>query len=174
MEFRAYIACLASYNNGHLHGEWIGLDGLSVDDIQEEISRIISESPTEGAEEYAVHDWEGPGMAEFGEFPDWEEVANYVSEAAQIVKAYTVGALIAYVIWSRCSDLFSYSDFQDRYHGTYDSPEDWAYEFVNECYSLQEPLANYFDYEAYARDARLNGDVAFIYRSGYYHVFWAH
>ncbi|AAM35939.1 antirestriction protein ArdA [Xanthomonas citri pv. citri] len=42
---RIYVACLASYNNGVLHGRWIELDGLDYDDVQAEIAEMLRESP---------------------------------------------------------------------------------------------------------------------------------
>ena len=44
MTSRIYIACLASYNNGRLHGEWI--DATSdADDMGEQVARILRASP---------------------------------------------------------------------------------------------------------------------------------
>ncbi|QEU33463.1 MULTISPECIES: antirestriction protein ArdA [Stenotrophomonas] len=40
-----YVACLASYNAGVLHGEWIDLEGRDADDVGGEIARILRESP---------------------------------------------------------------------------------------------------------------------------------
>ena len=40
-----YVACLASYNAGVLHGEWIDLEGRDADDVRDEIARILRESP---------------------------------------------------------------------------------------------------------------------------------
>lgn len=40
-----YVACLASYNNGVLHGEWIDLEGRDADDVRGEIARILRASP---------------------------------------------------------------------------------------------------------------------------------
>ncbi len=51
---RIYVACLASYNAGTLHGNWIDLDGTEA--IEDQISGILKASPEEDAEEWAVHD----------------------------------------------------------------------------------------------------------------------
>ena len=37
---------------------------------------------------------------------------------------------------------------------------DYAYELVEDCYNLESPLAQYFDYKAFSRDLVLGGDVA--------------
>lgn len=41
---RIYVACLASYNNGRLYGEWIDVPS-DVDELREEIARILRGSP---------------------------------------------------------------------------------------------------------------------------------
>ncbi len=51
---RIYVACLAAYNNGHLHGRWIDA-AQDAEDIQSEISEMLSASPIPNAEEWAIH-----------------------------------------------------------------------------------------------------------------------
>ena len=55
---RIYVACLAAYNNGHLHGRWIDAN-QDPDAIQVEISAMLAASPIADAEEWAIHDYEG-------------------------------------------------------------------------------------------------------------------
>ena len=46
-------------------------------------------------------------------------------------------------------------DFEEAYCGEWDSEEDFARHIVEECYNLEKmmgSLANYFDYEAFARE----------------------
>ncbi len=53
------------------------------------------------------------------------------------------------------------------YVGEYDSEEDFAREIVNDCYDLEKlmgHLANYFDYDAYARDLFM---YDYYYDNGY-------
>lgn len=52
-EIRIYVACLAAYNNGILHGAWIDAQ-QSVEAINADIQKMLRASPIEGAEEYAV------------------------------------------------------------------------------------------------------------------------
>ncbi|MGQ5253989.1 antirestriction protein ArdA [Xanthomonas arboricola pv. corylina] len=42
---RIYVACLASYNNGVLHGRWIDLYAVDLDDVRGEIAEMLRESP---------------------------------------------------------------------------------------------------------------------------------
>lgn len=53
-EIRIYVACLAAYNSGYLHGVWIDATA-EIDDIQDQInsmlesSFVLQSSPVEGA-----------------------------------------------------------------------------------------------------------------------------
>ena len=52
---RIYVACLAAYNNGHLHGEWIKVTDEA--SIWEAVQAMLFASPIEeDAEEWAIHD----------------------------------------------------------------------------------------------------------------------
>ncbi len=47
------------------------------------------------------------------------------------------------------------ADFEEAYCGEWDSEEDFARHIIDECYNIEKmmgSLANYFDYEAYARE----------------------
>ena len=57
---RIYVACLAAYNNGILHGCWVDAD-QSFEDIWQEIRDMLASSPIPGAEEHAIHDYDGFG-----------------------------------------------------------------------------------------------------------------
>ena len=72
---RIYVACLAAYNNGHLHGAWIDAD-QDADDIRDEISAMLARSPIKDAEEYAIHDYEGFEGVTVREYASIEGVAR--------------------------------------------------------------------------------------------------
>ena len=55
---RIYVACLAAYNNGVLHGRWIDA-ARGEDHIWEETRAMLAASPIPDAEEWAIHDYEG-------------------------------------------------------------------------------------------------------------------
>jgi antirestriction protein len=64
LEPKIYIACLAAYNSGHLHGELIDAN-QDIDSLREEIKEILTKSPIQNAEEWAVHDYEDFGSLSF-------------------------------------------------------------------------------------------------------------
>jgi len=50
---RVYVACLAAYNNGRLHGAWIEVTKPDV--IMEHVRAMLAASPEPNAEEWAIH-----------------------------------------------------------------------------------------------------------------------
>jgi antirestriction protein len=222
-ERRIYAACLASYNNGRLHGTWIDAD-QDADDIRAEIGALLKASPypnimmrdrecTEcghkwssqvsftpytanlsgeisqqcpecnsrsvtsypaypSAEEFAIHDHEGFGNL-IGEYTPIDEVVQLAEAIGEHGDKY-VGLREQGFDHDEAIDKL-----EDGYQGQYDSLEDWAEQFLDDTGLFEglkgdSPLRMYFDYEAYARDAELNGDVLTIEVGHTVHVFWNH
>lgn len=148
-----YVADLADYNAGILRGRWIEIDEYTdVDDLKQEISEMLAEK---GHEEYAVHDYNNLPSSDLGEWPNLKQVI----EVAQAVHEHGYELVKGYLSFTGLDEL---SELNDRFLGIYDSLEDYAYDYINECYDLEKALGNlagYFDYEAFARDLDLNGDI---------------
>ena len=72
---RIYVACLAAYNNGKLHGEWIDAD-MDADMIEDAVQEMLAKSPIPTAEEWAIHDHDGFGGIKIGEYESFERVAK--------------------------------------------------------------------------------------------------
>ena len=51
-----YVACLASYNAGRLHGEFI-TPADTEEKLLAQIGKILKSSPEPNAEEWAIHDY---------------------------------------------------------------------------------------------------------------------
>ncbi|HMG46306.1 MAG TPA: antirestriction protein ArdA [Allosphingosinicella sp.] len=166
---RIYVACLAAYNNGCLHGEWIDAD-QDPWQIYAEISRMLKASPIAGAEEYAIHDFEGFGRLRLSEYTGIEQVARL---AAFIVERGELGAA---VLSYYSGDLAEAREAcEDRYFGTFESVADYMAEFTEECMTIPERLRFYIDWEAMGRDAELSGDLFTIQTAhDEVHVFNAH
>ena len=85
-EIRIYVACLAAYNNGKLHGAWIDAT-QDLDDIQDQINQMLADSPEPDAEEYAIHDYEGfdgYGLSEYEGIQSVHEIACFIEEHPEI------------------------------------------------------------------------------------------
>jgi len=149
---RIYVACLAAYNSGILHGAWIDAD-QEADDIKDEIATMLSRSPIKDAEEYAIHDYEGFGGVTIDEYAGIESVAR----AAAFIGEH--GALGAAVLEHFCGDLDEAEEtLNDHYHGQFSSFADYMEELTQESVTIPEPLRYYIDWHAMARDAEMNGE----------------
>ena len=165
---RIYVACLAAYNNGYLHGEWINVTDES--SIWEAVQAMLFASPIEeDAEEWAIHDYEGFEGAEVGEYYSFEnvvELADYIRERGEL------GAQVLNYYGGNIEDAKSRFD---EYAGEYESLADYAEELTEQSgETIPERLAPYVDYKAMAHDYKQSGDFLTFEVSGSVHVFWAH
>ncbi|VXB75917.1 hypothetical protein PSEUDO8BK_40002 [Pseudomonas sp. 8BK] len=89
---RIYVADLAAYNAGYLHGVWIDAT-LDLEDIQAQVDIMIAASPVKGAEEYAIHDFEGFDAYGLGEYDGLEhahDIACFIEEYREFGGALSV------------------------------------------------------------------------------------
>lgn len=163
---RIYVADLAAYNAGHLHGVWIDAT-QDVDAMQDQVNAMLANSPVADAEEYAIHDYEGFGgysLAEYQGLASAQEIATFIEEYPDFGAA----------LLDHCGDLDEARETaEDRCAGTHASLADFAQELTEETTQIPETLRYYINYESMARDMELNGDV-FTVEAGYreVHVFW--
>jgi antirestriction protein len=79
---RIYVACLAAYNNGYLHGAWIDAAQDS-STISAAVQQMLTASPVAGAEEWAIHDFEGFGSIRIEECASFERVSELAAFLAE-------------------------------------------------------------------------------------------
>lgn len=169
-EIRIYVACLAAYNNGYLHGEWIDAT-QDMDDIQEQVQAMLKASPIEEeAEEYAIHDYEGFDGYPLGEYEGLErahELACFIEEH---------GSLASELLNQFGGDIEDATKAkEENYYGCYESVEDYAYELTDQTSEIPKHLENYIDYKQMAYDMELNGDIFTIeIGHGEVHIFSNH
>lgn len=162
-----YVACLAAYNNGILHGAWI--DAVQdAHDIWEEISCMLRASPIPNAEEWAIHDYEGFECLRLSENEGLEEVAK---KAAFIEEHGELGAEIATYYGGDLED--AQRALRDHYAGVYRSVADFAEE-ITETSDVPEHLKLYIDFEAMGRDMAIGDLITFELGFGEIHIFWSH
>jgi len=142
---RIYVACLAAYNNGSLHGEWIDCD-QDADSIQEEIDAMLKESPEEDAEEWAIHDYECFEGLKISESESIEKVA----ELAALIGEH--GAAFAAYVDHVGSEYATAEDFQAKYRGECESEKAYAEEHWNETREIPDFLQSHIDWESVAND----------------------
>ncbi len=147
---KIYVACLAAYNSGYLHGDWIDAH-QDVNALYEEIKTMLLNSPIKDAEEWAIHDYSDFGGILIEESTNLEKIAELVDflvnndELSIAVLAHTYGDIDA-----------ARSLLEDCYHGEYKSEEDFAISLAQDTMEIPEHLDFYIDYEKMARDLFIN------------------
>jgi antirestriction protein len=88
---KIYIACLASYNNGILYGNWIDAN-QDADVLSTEIKEILAKSPMENAEEWAIHDYSDFDDIRLSEYEGLETISqvaqNIVEHGELFIELY--------------------------------------------------------------------------------------
>jgi antirestriction protein len=124
-EPRIYVACLAAYNNGLLHGEWIDAD-QSADELHEAVARMLAASPQPGAEEWAIDDYEGFGSLRIGEYESLERIAAIAAGIAEHGDAFS-----AWLSYDESQDVTDMQSFENAYRGEWDSLRAYAEDYAD-------------------------------------------
>lgn len=98
---RVWIASLADYNAGRLHGDWVdaAVDG---DDLVAAAQAILARSDEPGAEEWAIFDFDNFGPYRVDEYEDLHQVAAVARGIAEDGEAF---ATYAHLSGARGEDL---------------------------------------------------------------------
>jgi antirestriction protein len=159
-----YVACLASYNSGILHGKWIKPEN-DIEDLKKQINQVLKSSPIPNAEEYAIHDYNN--FPNLGEYPNLEDIIKVVDA----IDEHGVDEINAFLSNYQIEDLDSFSDM---FVGEYSSFSEYAEQMAEDTILIDCPehIKSYFDYEKFERDLSMddteidapNGNV-FIFRN---------
>lgn len=172
-----YVASLADYNAGRLHGTWLD-PAQDLEDVRQAVSEMLRCSRTPGAEEYAIHDFSGFGRhVELGEYTPIERVhalALGMKEHGMSFAAW----------WSYVNPLSSDENelreqFQEDYRGTWGTVEDYAEQYLDDigAVKIAEEIPTWIqpylalDIEGFARDLVLGGEVIAIEDIHGFHIF---
>jgi len=159
---RIYVASLADYNEGRLHGAWIDA-AQDEDELGRCVKEMLARAPSPGAEEWAIHDYEGFGLLRLDEFESLASVAKVASGIAEHGPAFAAWA--AHV----GADSEAIDEFEDAYMGEWESAVAFAEEMLDDMGHIEEimrgvpaHLAAYvqIDYEGFVRDLVRNGELA--------------
>lgn len=133
---RIYVASLADYNAGRLHGAWIDAD-QSAEAIQQEVAGMLAKSPEPSAEEYAVHDYEGFGPLTI---PEYEVLAT----VARIAAGYRRHgrAFLHWAAYVGTHDPDELDRFEDAYVGWHESLTAFG-EDLAEAHGIDDTLTEY-------------------------------
>lgn len=158
---RIYVASLSDYNAGRLHGTWLDATG-DTEALAAGVNDMLARSPEPGAEEWAIHDYEGFGPLRLSEYESLDTIARIAGGIADHGPAFAHWAAIA---GTATEEL---DRFDDAYLGHAESIEAYAEALVDDLgyadlieRAIPELLQPYvrFDIEAFAHDLELSGDV---------------
>jgi len=157
---RVYVASLADYNAGRLHGQWIDAD-QDAETIHERIAGMLGRSREPIAEEWAIHDYEGFSPLQLSEYESIETVARLGQGISNHGAAFAHWASIA------GTDPAALDEFEDRYLGHWSSLTEFAEQMLDDLgvdldHLGPDNLQPYirFDLEAFARDLAFDLHVA--------------
>lgn len=172
---RIYVASLADYNAGHLHGCWIDASER-VETVREKIAEMLGRSRELIAEDWAIHDYEGFGDLRLSEFADLDRVTD---AAHLIIEHGSIFARLLNHFGGLCGIDEARQAMDDGYRGAFDSLADYAEELIEDCYASElKELPGFIryriDYEGIGDDLELGGDIFTIECGGKVHVFDAH
>lgn len=165
---RVYVACLASYNNGVLHGAWIDAE-QPAEDIHQEVDSMLRASrfpnvqvhcltcggqSEHGNDKAAYADCEncrGTGLvpsAEEWAIHDYEgfdgiklnecDSFERVALLAELLEEHGEGFAVWYDNETRDDDDSLASDFQDAYAGEWDSVQAYAEDYIEQTGELKD------------------------------------
>jgi antirestriction protein len=160
---RLYVASLADYNAGRLHGVW--MDAVQEpEQLEAEIAAVLERSPCPGAEEWAIHDYEGFGPIALSEHESLERVARIARGIAEHGLAFAAWVCIC------DKDDDALDRFEDAYFGSWANLEQYAQELLDDV-SIEKSLEELpgwiqpyvkVDVEGLARDLELGGDITSV------------
>lgn len=166
MSIEIFLTNLGKYTEGHLVGKWVNLP-VPMDKLDKVLAEI---GIGERYEEYFITDCETScsGMREvIGEFTSLAAL-NELAEMVDELSADREKVFSAVMETERCDsieeveEVIEQLDDFDLLEGV-DDDEALGYVYAEEygCIAIPDHLRNYFDYEAYGRDIRLEGNITF-------------
>lgn len=158
---KIYVASLSDYNNGCLHGAWLEAD-QAYEALAAGVQLMLAASPTNGAEEWAIHDFEGFGGVRLSEY----EPLSIVSTLALGIRERGP----AFAAWANFVDRDpeQLRRFEEAYRGHWKTVQEYAESLLDELgleaeldRAITGSLRSYVrvDYEGFARDLHLGGDI---------------
>lgn len=159
-EPRVYVASLADYNNGGLHGVWLNV-AREPAEIRADIAKMLALSKYPDAEEWAIHDQIDFGTWRVNEYDSIELVARIANGIKQHGLAFAAWADV------HESDPERFNDFEAAYIGQFDSVDTYAYQLADdfgyhaELDKLPESMRSIvsIDYAVMARDLEAGGEL---------------
>ena len=152
MEVKAYITNLDKYNEGVLMGEWVTFP-IDEDELKEVLKRIGIGGRYE---EYFFTDYDTPLSKYLCEFMSVQEL----NEIAEKLDKWDEKTFLAAVELDNINEVLEADPSDYLLLTEVNDDEELGYYYAVECYNMEgidSWITNYFDYEKFGRDIRLNG-----------------
>jgi antirestriction protein len=117
------------------------------------------------AEEWAIHEYEGFHGYKLDEYESIKEVSRIGLAMEQADEDSLAEEFAAFLMNDSFDTDDIYETFRDAYHGTYDSCEDYAYEYL-ENNGDKVPSYLVIDYDATGRDLLMDATVLYLKDGG--------
>lgn len=165
MTARIYVGTYAKYNAGSINGAWLDLENYS--DKEAFLAACAELHKDETDPELMFQDYEGFPRSFYNEGCVSDDLFAWLEldeDDRELLAVY-------------CDNVDSAGDIdaaREAFAGKANTKADWAAEWLEETGGLDgvpKHLANYIDFEAFARDAELGGDVTFVRHDGDLWVF---
>lgn len=161
-----WVASLADYTNGRLHGQWLHAN-QDPDALHAAVRDMLACSPTLGAEEWAIFDYDDFAGLHINEHDRLEDIAAIATGLRTHGPAF--GAWAERVRIESRPDTLDHQHleaFEDYFLGEFDTLGEWARNLLGDAIGyvkqdMPQALQSYiqFDYDAFGRDCDLNGDI---------------
>lgn len=131
-------------------GEWVDLSILTEwEEIKEELAKGLK-IRADSIDEVFCSDIDGIARHFYHSNSDIFDLSAWVDFRADL-EASNITEEIADAYLENCGSG-TVSDIEDAYYGEYENWEDFAYEMAENCFSIPQEIASYFDYEKFGRD----------------------
>lgn len=148
---RIYVGTYAKYNDGSIDGKWIDISEYNT--YEEFVDACRELHADEDDPEFMVQDYEN--------FPaKWYHEGGLPSEEEfdKINEFYMMGdeeqrAYEAYINYTNDDDI---DNFHEAYQGSFSSPEEFAYDIIDQLGFDGINVDYYFDYESFGRDLTMS------------------
>ena len=165
---KIYVACLASYNAGHLFGEWINLENINnIEELETSVNNMLKKSPIINAESFAVHDYDD--FPNLGEYPSFKKIMEVVEFLNQDTETKQGAARVA--LSKHLNNVEYAQDMLDRDYDVEEVKIHFAYNYFNGL-AIPDEVEFYINHEAILRDLEINYTILYDTKTKQYYKFF--
>lgn len=172
-----WVGSWAAYNEGNLRGDWIHFS--DTDELDEGLKKLYKRYPRD--EEWGVFDHDnmiGFNSEDIHSAREWSKNWDELREKFNLLDDEERQAMVTYIQDTQAN----LDDAEEAWSGIkaegYNRERDLAYAVVDSIGDLEntlstEQIAGYFDYQSFARDLELGGDIVTMRHNGDLLIAWS-